>query len=477
MLLCFWNAGYQAGFYNYNSAFIQYNFDGTIENLSIIENDTLGISFMPHSKMIKTLDGNFAHIAVAVKSVSPFSFIFVKMNSNGDTLSTNYFSEFYEDEGFKGKNPGTLIQAMDSTYYGIVSVQREDNLLVPILFIHLTKEGKLINYTSSYYGVDELNYPFLFPGDLLNYNSNRFIISGTLLHDDPDPEDKLHHPKIIVVDSLGEIIDERVYWDDLLSLDCNGLTKTVDNGPLYCGRNGTYLADEGAIRYIDRIVKLNSDLDEEREIELGEPTIGIYLNLHKIKAINYTEFLAVGYNTSLTDFQTGVLVKFNLAGEKIWERRYRKIPPFGSDLAEHQLFDVDITPDNGFVMVGQAINYNEPTEMPGQKGWLVKVDSFGCLVPGCEYINIGISENDYQSTPIYPNPATNYIFYYHHQDSFEPVEVKIYSTSGQIIQAWGINSNDITCEVDISAFEKGMYILSVTSKDGKISETQKFLKE
>ena len=483
---CYYVSGLQTSIPSFSSAsstLLRYNFDGTIDNTGIIHNDTLGIAFMNMSQMIMTLDSNFAHIAIAQKAGIPSSFIFVKMKPNGDTMVTKYYSEFYSDDGLIGKNPGKLIQHLDGTFYGIVSVQREDDLRGATVFYQLSENGDLIHY-NVFYGLDPVYYRILKPHGLIKYSEDLYIISASLRKPSVPTEDERYHTKLIIVNGLGEIIEEYTYWDDLLSLDCNGLTKTVDGGLLYCGRIGEYITDFGGVNvYKARIVKLNSDFEEEWEITLGEtPKHSTAIALNKIKQVNDTEYVAVGYIISTIDLEVnnyGWLVKFNIDGEKIWERKYLNIPHYGSEHAEHKLYDVDITPDNGFVMVGEGVNFYDTEDLPGQKAWLVKVDSFGCLVPGCQDWDIGIDEipSNYTSTPVYPNPASNSIFYYHHQDNFQPVEVTIYSISGQIVQAWSIHSNDITCVVDISDFQNGMYILKVTASDGGIMETQQFVKQ
>lgn len=462
-----------------NGSFMLCNFDGTIDELFVIENDTLGIDLWLGSNLLATLDNKFSCFVVADEIEPIGGFMFIKLDANGEVIVSKYFNEFYLEDGNIGKNPSTLIQHADSTYYGLVHVQREEDLLGGVVFFRLDKNGNLM-YKQNFYGESIETYNILRSASMVQFNENKFIIGAAYCKDHLYAEDARQHTKLIVVDSLGEILEERTYWDDPLSFDCKGLTKTPDGGLLYCGRIGQYFPDFGGYNdYKLRIVKLNSDFEEEWEIELGEYTILSYLGFNQIKPINDSEYVAVGFHTTSEDYQTGVLVKFNLSGEKIWERRYRKIPKYGSDIAQHRLYDVDITPDNGFVMVGDAINHYETEDLPGQKAWLIKVDSFGCLVPGCHELDLGISENitNYESVQVYPNPATNSLFYYHHQDNFDPVQVTIFSANGQTVQTWQINTNDITCEVDVSDFQVGMYILKVTDKKGVVLETQQFVKK
>jgi hypothetical protein len=442
---CFYVVGYQtsvSGFENMQSSFVKYNFDGTINTVSVVSNDTLGITFFNHSKLIKTLDGQFAQLAVAKSEDDPFSFVLIKLNASGDTLFTKFFPQFFEEDLSNGKNPSTLIQNPDSSYFGLVHIQHDVNFLGGV----------------SFYGITE---------------------------------DKRHHTKLIVIDTLGEIIEEHTYWDDLLSLDCNSLTKTADGGLLYCGRNGRYDVENEIIGYKARVVKLNADFSEDWEIEIGNYTSFAWVGLYSILKVSETEYVAVGNRAG--DGRSGLLVKFNIYGEKIWERQYKKIPLFEGEFnfPDHVLYDVALTPDEGFVMVGQGINYyDDNVELPGQKAWLVKTDKYGCLVPNCQYIGVETEPIDTTDTTdttivipptppvtwLFPNPANEFLFYYHHQDNFQPATATIYSTSGQLVQKWEITENDVTYEIDVSQFAAGTYILKVANHLGETIRTERFVK-
>ncbi len=494
---CYYVFGSQTStshFPDLEGSIIKFNFDGTITQLSVIQNDTMGIGFFPQSSAIKTLDDNFAQLAVAFISGVPVTYIFVKTNPNGDTLFTKYYPQFYNDDLSNGKNPSTLIQNPDSSYFGLIHMQHDVNNLAGVTFFKLDKVGNLL-YKHNYYGVSLESYNALASASLVRYSENRLIIGAAYRKDNVIIENQRHHTKLIVIDTLGEIVEEHTYWDDLLSLDCNSLTKTADGGLLYCGRNGGYNSEDENIYYKNRIVKLNSDFTVDWQLSLGDSMVFAYLGLHQIMALNDSEFVAVGFmrNNIPTNYnQNGYLVKFNIQGEKIWERKYTKIPHehLASNYPALELYDVALTPDEGFVMVGQGINYYDDNgELPGQKAWLVKTDKYGCLVPNCQYIGVEtepIDTTDSTDTTIvipptpvtwlFPNPANEFLFYYHHQDNFQPVTATIYSTNGQLVQKWEITENDVTYEIDVSQFAAGTYILKVATHLGEVIRTERFVK-
>jgi hypothetical protein len=471
-------------------SFLKFNLDGSINSLTVIENDTLGIDMWQGYNLIQTLDDNFACVAVADGTSEVTGFLFVKLAPNGDTLITKYYNDFYDGTPLIGVTPATLMQDDDSSYYGLCATYREDNFMGATMFYKLDKFGNLLFY-NFYYGVSPSDYRILRAKSLLKYGDNKFIIASSLYHTSPSPEVERHHTKLIVVDTLGELIEEHTYWDDLLALDCNSITKTADGGLLYCGRNGKYFPEDGVIGYKARIVKLNADFSEDWEIEVGNYTSFAWVGLFSILQVNETEYVAVGNRTG--DGRSGLLVKFNSSGEKLWERQYKKIPLFEGEFnfPDHVLYDVALTPDEGFVMVGQGINYYEENgELPGQKAWLVKTDKYGCLVPNCQYIGVETEPIDTTDTTdttivipptppvtwLFPNPAHEFLFYYHHQDNFQVATATIYATSGQLVQKWEITENDVTYEIDVSQFAAGTYILKVANHLGEIIRTERFVK-
>jgi len=89
--------------------------------------------------------------------------------------------------------------------------------------------------------------------------------------------------------------------------------------------------------------------------------------------------------------------------DSLWMRKYWYYAANGSFSAP---YSVRVTSDDGLVMCG-VTRQGETDPMPyKQDNWLIKLDSYGCLVPGCQ--NVGIEEvalglNEYLN--IAPNPV------------------------------------------------------------------------
>jgi len=89
--------------------------------------------------------------------------------------------------------------------------------------------------------------------------------------------------------------------------------------------------------------------------------------------------------------------------DSLWMRRYWYYAPDG---AESAAYCVRSTTDEGLVMCGMTRQGITDPLPYLQSNWLIKLDSYGCLVPGCQ--NVGIDEvalglNEYLS--VSPNPV------------------------------------------------------------------------
>jgi hypothetical protein len=100
----------------------------------------------------------------------------------------------------------------------------------------------------------------------------------------------------------------------------------------------------------------------------------------------------------------GMLFKFTVEGEELWRRFYRYYD--GQTLGNPQAFyAVEPTSDGGFILTGSAERTYDASYTHPAKLWLVKLDSMGCLVPGCHTVGVeeyALDLNDYLH--IWPNP-------------------------------------------------------------------------
>ncbi|MEX0967114.1 MAG: T9SS type A sorting domain-containing protein [Bacteroidia bacterium] len=106
-----------------------------------------------------------------------------------------------------------------------------------------------------------------------------------------------------------------------------------------------------------------------------------------------------------------VIFKTGLSGNPIWYREYEMYPGDTGDKGM-QVYSFTQTPDKGFILTGEYLNYGGQLTNGEfwQKAAILKLDSLGCLQPGCQLAD-GISETPrpQQLCRVFPNPASQQI--------------------------------------------------------------------
>jgi hypothetical protein len=100
----------------------------------------------------------------------------------------------------------------------------------------------------------------------------------------------------------------------------------------------------------------------------------------------------------------GVLFKLDALGNTLWHRFYTHYP--GASFGKDQIFwDVKPTSDGGMVLTGET----NSDAFPYAQLWLLKLDSAGCLVPGCQFVGLSELTDAYLDAILaYPNPSSGH---------------------------------------------------------------------
>ncbi len=152
------------------------------------------------------------------------------------------------------------------------------------------------------------------------------------------------------------------------------------------------------------------------------------------------------------------LLKFDKNGKKLWERIYNNYSVLRHKHPSDLIYSMQITEDNGFIMVGWS--YNPDLLNPTQDVWLLKVDSFGCLVPGCQGVGIDGKRISTEEVIIFPNPAVEHINLKHRE------KIKYYQildAQAKVVQKGSYSEEGIQLNVELA---KGAYLLHVEFESG-----------
>jgi len=166
----------------------------------------------------------------------------------------------------------------------------------------------------------------------------------------------------------------------------------------------------------------------------------------------------------------GILHKISEEGDSIWMHSYSYVKDTTLEDALHWLKDVEHSPDGGYILHGEILHGPRPGIDTANQypGWLVKVDRYGCLIPGCQdttdttgLLDMSIDK----SIKIYPNPTSDRLYIYQSQPG--DTRYTISDITGCKIQKWSGNIAGHTYILDVSRYKPGIYILTAKS-DGKI---------
>jgi hypothetical protein len=103
----------------------------------------------------------------------------------------------------------------------------------------------------------------------------------------------------------------------------------------------------------------------------------------------------------------GWLVRLDTDGNEIWSR---SVTAFTRENAHEYIYQVVALPDGGFVAAGSSLGQNV-NGIWNQEGWVVRVDSNGCMNPECfgNVLSVKGTHAGTQNFSLYPNPASDYV--------------------------------------------------------------------
>ena len=175
------------------------------------------------------------------------------------------------------------------------------------------------------------------------------------------------------------------------------------------------------------------------------------------------DLIAAG-QTDEPGYVNGLLLRTNSNGDSLWMRRYMYEDSLMSN-GQGAFRDVLPTADGGFIMCGYAHSSVISPNPPGytQDVWVVKVDSMGCLVPGCNGISTITSQitNYRDALTIAPNPAHTNV----HMGWALPTalrnkgnaEISIVNAQGRLVRTLPCDLSREGLDLDVSDLAAGIY--------------------
>ncbi|MFI5171819.1 MAG: T9SS type A sorting domain-containing protein [Chitinophagales bacterium] len=193
-------------------------------------------------------------------------------------------------------------------------------------------------------------------------------------------------------------------------------------------------------------------------------------------------FVSGYFASNISGSYVGLVSKINLSGIPYWERFYTANEDIYDD---NRLHDMALTNDGGLIITGAAYSDNE---IEDQNFWVLKLDSMGCLIPGCDTIGDAIMELPFEKAGIliFPNPVKEEAIIQITFDSSPAINTLSFQLTdilGKSVMESEIGNSDLHIDgnkVRFSFHRKlipaGIYLLNIYSNDILIGSEKVILK-
>ena len=156
------------------------------------------------------------------------------------------------------------------------------------------------------------------------------------------------------------------------------------------------------------------------------------------------------------------LLKTDFDGNPIWFREY-ELYPNNTARQEFKSYDVTATSDGGYVLTGEYISDKGNIFKNGcQLATIIKVDSFGCLEPGCQKadsIPVSIRPTKYlQYCKVYPNPANEAVTIQLPFNKKGTYLLEVFSMTGKLIEKIAMHEST---ELNTAKYPAGFYLFKL----------------
>ena len=416
--------------------------------------------YFTYSHFLVTYDISYAF--VGQKGVSGEAGLFFKVKRNG----TIEFAKQYTDSTAWGYGFIGIIELPDSCFI-ILGRHTTANDVVSSILIKTDPLGNTI-WRRKYSYLNEI------PTGITLLQSGNILLSSSCSGNNFNGPTSNINTLFRTIDTAGNILST---WIDTTkrTFGANAYLQLNDGGGIYVSEwiNGIYNSGGNPPTYLSMrtgyIVREDSLHNKLWQLKLGQASA--IPNLFQLKKLSEGNYLAVGgtYDSTYTDGQpyknTGWLIKFDADGNIIWQRRYFNTEDYPGQT--NYLYDFVELADGDIVAAGERIDlFNDYP----QRGWLLRLDSYGCLVPGCESVGIIDSKDEAKYLSIYPNPISDRLhIYFNSPNEKSNYSLKIYTVEGKELYSIPNLANNSTYIINTELFPKGVLIAQFLSENNIIS--------
>ncbi|NOT37830.1 MAG: T9SS type A sorting domain-containing protein [Saprospiraceae bacterium] len=277
---------------------------------------------------------------------------------------------------------------------------------------------------------------------LSKIDNGNYEIIREVLSRDPQTNKRIFSLEYLILDSLGNEIRSKTIQElenyVFAFADVYTIHKNQDNSFIFSCRK---MNSDSSIFYgIPYVVKVAAEFDsiiwktKFHDFKQYEDKIDYFI-FSSTKVLDNSGYISSGEISTeeITNPSYGLLFKVSNEGDSLWMRRFQPINWDSTRALWIELFMVNCTPYNTILATGRVSD----NLTKAIRGWILHLDSEGCLIPGCNRvistkdITIGLEK----AFHFYPNPILNdklYILSF--ISSNNRYKLSLYDLQGKIIQ-------------------------------------------
>ena len=445
------------------SLFMRTNLNGEIEKFSSII-DTNNNFETWFQSLVMDHEGNLVTHGVSRNPKDSNFLSFIKYNKDGDLMLLKTFNasqvRMFEMSHCMKKN--------DLDEYYMTARSNPDDYNSSFFNFKLDKNGNIL--WKREFKMNALNCSLF----RMALTKNGFIIGATV---SPNSEVKngINQYAILAFDSLGNNLWEKYSDPKEDWIGTIGGVEVNDKNEII------FFTGKGRIDYplpshdnfywdwcgilIDSSINVKKATFFKSPIRLNINNINLWGSL-KLK--NESGYISVGQDMP-DSIPHGWIVKLSDSGDSLWARHYRINYP-DKGYVQFQLRNIKEDNYGNLIAIGERREFDR-VGFNTQQGWMIKLDKYGCLMPGCQLVNTNQVNDNKPILETYPNPANEFIsFRIFNDGGHQKYSYKLYDIEGKmVISDFGMLSEE-TQIIHVNELSKGIYILKVYLDNQNIKE-------
>lgn len=260
---------------------------------------------------------------------------------------------------------------------------------------------------------------------------------------------------IMKTDSIGNVKWHRTYSGPVgLNSSAARVTFLDDGNILVVGGNDSFGGNDPDGYLMKTDTAGNQIWAKEYPVTGGQGLWGVV-------GLEDGSIVSCGVTDAADGSQAGWLIKADENGDTLWTRTFN-----ASQFTDY-LRNMIVLPNGDIVMVG----FGRAPGQTNQDGWILRVDSMGCLQEGCFLTSLNEElEINNEELLVYPNPATETITI--EIESKQLGQLQLFDATGRLVFEKRLISNRE--EIGVGYLPRGVYV-AVLYKKGVVVERKKLV--